>query len=288
MVTYLGLFVAVLAVSWASIFIRWCGETPALIIAFYRMWWSFLLFAGLSWRNKRRGGRYYHLQKREYLYVLGAGVLLALHFATWITSLKFTTVAHSLTLESTHPVFALVLSPWLLKEKGSWRSVVAVIFTFVGIFIIAGLEFSFHSEQFTGDVLAVTSAVFVTLYLFVARHLREKIDLVTYLTRVYGAAMVLLLIINLPAAYSLIDYPWQVHLMMLLLALIPTGIGHSLFNWAVRRITAYKVNLSILGEPVFASVLAYIFFQEIPKGWFYLGALFILSGIALAASEQKR
>lgn len=285
--TYLGLFIAVLAVSWASIFIRWCGDTPALVIAFYRMLWSFLLFVILFMVNKRRGAHYSRLEKRDRLLIAVAGVMLALHFATWIASLKFTTVAHSLTLESTHPVFALILSPLLLKEKGDWRSVVAVILTFIGIFIIAGMEFSFQSDQFRGDLLAVSSALFVTLYLFVARYLREKIDLISYIVKVYGIAMVVLLNMNLFSRHPLFDYPWQVHLMMAFLALIPTGIGHSLFNWAARRTRAYRVNLSILGEPVLASFLAYIFFQEVPRGWFYLGAAFILLGIGIAVIERK-
>lgn len=300
--TYFGLFIAVLAVSWASIFIRWCGDTPSLIISFYRMLWSSLLFALLYLPRKAERRKFPKLSQRQRWLIFAAGFLLALHFVTWIASLKLTTIAHSLTLASTHPVFAVLLSPLLLKEKAGWRSIAAVLCTFVGILVIGGQDLAFSSDvplqeyvfsqqflggQLFGDLLAVASALFVTLYLFIARHLRSHIDLVFYLALVYGAAALILLIFNLAAGYSLVNYPLRVHLFMLLLALIPTGVGHSLLNWAARRIEAYKVSLAVLGEPVLASIMAYFFFSEVPYGWFYAGAVFILLGIVLAMSERR-
>ncbi len=300
--TYLGLFIAVLAVSWASIFIRWCEDAPALIIAFYRMLWSSLLFVAWSFRQPGARRSLAGLSARERGLILAAGFLLALHFAAWIASLKLTTIAHSLTLESTHPVFAVLLSPFLLKEKAGWRSVAAVLFTLAGIIIIGGqdvaiaagqsLQEYFFSGQFLegrlyGDLLAVASALFLTLYLFIARYLRSRIDLVFYLALVYGAAALILLLFSLAAGHPLLDYPLRVHIFMLLLALIPTGVGHSLLNWAARRIEAYKVSLAVLGEPVLASIMAYFFFGETPYGWFYAGAGFILAGIVLAMGERR-
>ncbi|RMG37195.1 MAG: DMT family transporter, partial [Methanobacteriota archaeon] len=219
--------------------------------------------------------------------ILAAGVLLALHFATWIGSLKFTSVAHSLTLESTHPVIAILLSPLLLKERAEKRSRIAVVFTLLGIIIVAGVDLEFRTRQLWGDLLALSSALFVTLYLFVARHLRERIDLVTYLLYVYGAAMVVLLVFNFFIDASLYRYSWKVHFLLVLLALIPTGVGHSLLNWAARRVKAYKVNLTILGEPVLASILAFLFFREMPGKWFFVGAILILTGIGLAIFETS-
>jgi drug/metabolite transporter (DMT)-like permease len=297
----LGLFIAVLAASWASIFIRWCDDTPSLIISFYRMFWSALLFAILFLRQPQEA-RKSALSHRQRWLVFSAGFLLAMHFITWIASLKLTTIAHSLTLESTHPVFAVLLSPFLLKEKAGWRSIVAVLSTFVGILIIGGQDLflsgsgslkeqffsgDFFAEQFFGDMLAVSSALFLTLYLFIARFLRGNINLVSYLVKVYGAAAGVLLIFNILAGYPLLDYSLKIHFFMLLLALIPTGIGHSLFNWAARRVEAYKVSLASLGEPVLASIMAYFFFREVPYGWFYTGAVFILLGIVLAMGERR-
>jgi drug/metabolite transporter (DMT)-like permease len=141
--------------------------------------------------------------------------------------------------------------------------------------------------KFLGDVLALAGALFVTLYILIARHQRDKLDLIPYLIAVYaGAAFTLLLLVFL-SGYPLLDYPIEIHGIMFLLALIPTGIGHSLINWAARKIPVYKVNFSILGEPLIASVLAYVLFSEKPYGFFYLGAILITAGIVLALLDQS-
>jgi drug/metabolite transporter (DMT)-like permease len=287
MPAYIGILIAVFTVSWASIFIRWCGDTPALVISFYRMFWSAFILLGYQLIVKPRSLQLNRLlSKNLKLYIL-AGILLAFHFGSWIASIQLTKISHSLVLESTHPVFALLLSPLILKEKGSWYAVVAAILTFIGVMIIAGQDLFALDGKFLGDALALAGAIFVTLYMLIARHQREKIELIPYLIVVYSTAALTLLILVLAAGYNLFDYSLQIHGIMILLAIIPTGIGHSLINWAARKIPVYKVNFSILGEPVIASVLAYFIFAEKPYGFFYLGASFILLGIFLALMEQS-
>jgi drug/metabolite transporter (DMT)-like permease len=282
---YVGIIIAVFAVSWASIFVRWCGDTPALVISFYRMFWSTLILLLYQLFKEPVSLRFQNLSRRSRQLVFLAGVLLALHFASWIASIQLTKISHALVLMSTHPVFALLLSPLFLKERGSWHTVAAAILTFLGIVTIAGQDVFGFDGKFLGDMLALASALFVTLYLLIARHQREKIDLIPYLVAVYASATLLLLLLVIIRGYSLFQYPLQVHGMMLLLALIPTGIGHSLINWAARKIPVYKVNFSILGEPIIASILAFFIFQEKPYGFFYLGALFIMLGIFLALMD---
>ncbi|OGB68801.1 MAG: hypothetical protein A2Y94_15040 [Caldithrix sp. RBG_13_44_9] len=287
MSAFWGLVVAVFAVSWASIFIRWCGDTPALVISFYRMFWSSLLFFGYQLLVKPSALTFKGLSFKSRNLIVLAGVLLALHFATWIASIQLTKISHSLILESTHPIFALLLSPIFLKEKGSWFAVIAAILAFCGIIIIAGQDLLSLDGKFLGDVLALAGALFVTLYILIARHQRDKLDLIPYLIAVYAGAAVTLLLLILFSGYPLFDYPIKIHAVMFLLALIPTGIGHSLINWAARKIPVYKVNFSILGEPLIASVLAYFLFSEKPYGFFYLGAVLIMAGIILALLDQS-
>ncbi|MBN2366814.1 MAG: DMT family transporter [Calditrichaeota bacterium] len=286
MPAYAGLILAVIAVSWASIFIRWCGDTPALVIAFYRMFWSTLLL--LIYQVIASPGllRFRRLKRQSRGLIILAGILLALHFATWIASIQLTKISHSLILESTHPVFALLLSPLVLKEKGSWIAVVAAILTFFGIVIIAGQDVLSFDGKFVGDMLALASALFVTLYVLIARHQREQVQLIPYLIAVYAAATFMLFILVILFGHSFYHYPPEIHGIMLLLAIIPTGIGHSLINWAARKLPVYKVNFSILGEPIIASVLAFWFFGEQPYGMFYIGAIFILAGIILALFDR--
>lgn len=287
MSVYIGLFIAVLAVSWSSIFIRWCGDTSPIIISFYRMLWSALLF-GIIVRVKSRSAPFFGpLEWKDRGLILLAGILLALHFVTWIFALQLTTIAHSLLILSSQPVFALILSPFILKERGGWRAVVAVLITITGVTLIVWQDFGFELEQVWGDLLSLASALFVTLYIFIARFLRGKIELLPYLMMVYGSAAVTLIVVSFFGDYPIIDYPFKIHLLMLLLALVPTGIGHSLLNWSARHIEVYKVNIASLGELVLASIMAFIFFGEKPYGIFYFGAGLILVGILLAISEEK-
>jgi len=284
---YVGIIIAVFAVSWASIFIRWCGETPALVISFYRMFWSTMLLLLYQLYKNPAALRFRTLSRRSRQLMFLAGTLLALHFATWIASIQLTKISHSLVLESTHPVFALLLSPLFLRERGSWYTVIAAILTLTGIMTIAGQDIFSLDGKFLGDMLALAGALFVTLYLLIARHQREKIDLIPYLVAVYASATGVLLLMIVVSGYSLFHYPLAVHGMMFLLALVPTGIGHSLINWAARKIPVYKVNFSILGEPIIASILAFVIFREKPYGFFYLGALFIMLGIFLALMDSS-
>jgi len=287
MPAFWGLVIAVFAVSWASIFIRWCGDTPALVISFYRMFWSTLLLLGYQLLVHPSALQFKTLPRKSKELIVLAGILLALHFATWIASIQLTKISHSLILESTHPIFALLLSPLFLKEKGSWFAVAAAILAFCGIVIIAGQDMLSLNGKFLGDTLALAGALFVTLYLLIARHQRDMVELVPYLIAVYAGAALTLLLLILLFRYPVLNYPVKIHALMFLLALIPTGIGHSLLNWAARKIPVYKVNFSVLGEPLIASLLAYFLFAEKPYGFFYLGAVLILIGIVLALLDQS-
>ena len=282
-----GLIIAVLAISWASILIRWCGDTSPVVISFYRMFWSaliFLIYQGIRNPSKLN---FRKLPGKNIGIMVLAGAFLAAHFVTWISGVQLTKISHAVLLGSTHPVFALMMSPFFLREKGSWRTVLAALLTLTGIGLIAGQDWGFGSTEMTGDFLAVFSALFVTFYIFIARHQRREVDLIPYLIAVYASAAFFLLLTIFAQGLSLWHYSWQVHLMMFLLAVIPTGIGHSLINWAARRIEAYKVNFSILGEPLFASLLAYFLFGEKPYGLFYIGAVFVVMGIVFSFTERK-
>jgi drug/metabolite transporter (DMT)-like permease len=284
----IGLLIAVFAASWASIFIRWCGDTPAIVISFYRMFWSTLIF--LIYQLFRHPGalRFKNINRPSKFLLLVAGISLALHFGTWIASIQLTTISHSLILESTHPVFALILSPIFLNEKGGLKTHLAVVLTLLGIFIVAGQDLQLATGKFIGDLLALAGALFVTFYILIARHQRAKIDLIPYLIAVYGVATITLFFLMVLLQYPILNYPVKIHLMMLLLAIVPTIIGHSLINWAARKIEIYKVNFSILGEPIIASVLAYLFFYEKPYGLFYVGAILIVAGVVMALLDHSQ
>ncbi|MGH1365180.1 MAG: DMT family transporter [Calditrichia bacterium] len=282
-----GLVVAILALSWAAMFVRWAGNVPALIIAFYRMLWCSLLVAVIVFRSGTFSEALLKLNKRDWLLTIAAGLFLALHFACWIGALQYTSVAKALVLYSIHPVLALLLAPLMLNERAGRLAYVAAAITMVGVLLIAFTASGEGESRLFGNVLGVAAALFIALYLLVARKMRGRVDLSPYLLLVYTASSLILLFMSLFAGHEIVAYPGESHFFMLLLALVPTGIGHSLLNWAARHIASYKVNISILGETVLASILAYFFFAEVPELWFYPGAAIILVGIILAMREGK-
>lgn len=282
-----GLALSILALSWAAIFVRWTGEVPSLIIAFYRMLWCSLLVAVVVLWQGSLPATVKALDRRNWLTTIAAGFFLALHFACWIGALQYTSVAGALVLYSIHPVLTLLLAPLVLREHAGRLAYVAVVITMIGVSLIAFTSGGEGESGLFGNILGLGSALFMAFYLIVARKMRGEIALSPYLLLVYSSAAVLLLLMSMSLGYELIDYPAKSHLFMVLLALVPTGIGHSLLNWASRHIAAYKVNLSSLGETVIASVLAYFIFAEVPGFWFYPGALIILVGIVLAMREGR-
>ncbi len=283
----IGLILSILALSWAAIFVRWTGEVPSLVIAFYRMLWCSLLVAAVVLWQGSLSATLKALNGRSWLITIAAGFFLALHFACWIGALQYTSVAGALVLYSIHPVLTLLLAPLVLREHAGRLAYVAVSITLIGVCLIAFTTSSEGENGVLGNILGVGSALFMAFYLLVARKMRGEIALSSYLLLVYSSASILLLLMSLSVGHELINYPADSHMFMLLLALVPTGIGHSLLNWASRHIAAYKVNISSLGETVIASVLAYFIFTEVPGFWFYPGAFIILIGIVLAMREGQ-
>ncbi len=281
---YLSLFVATFAVSWASILIRFADAEP-LPTAFYRMALAVLILLIPAWPKAREA--FCILNKKELIYLLVSGVVLGLHFATWITSLYYTTISNSTILVATQPMFVLVLESLITKDKIPTRSIGGMIVAMIGMIIISGGDFNLGRDYLIGDLLALTGAFFAGLYLFIGRILRSRLDTLGYIFPVYTIAAILLLIISLSFNENLIDYPAKTWLLFFLLALIPTVVGHSLYNWLLKFVPAHKVATTILGEPIGATILAIIFFNQIPGWWTIIGGGLILFGIFIVLKRHK-
>ncbi|MBI4770681.1 MAG: DMT family transporter, partial [Chloroflexi bacterium] len=285
-----GILLGILAVSAASIFIRYAQvEAPSLVIAAYRMTLASLVLTPVALVRHRAELR--SLSRSETRLALLSGLLLGVHFAAWITSLAYTTVASSVVLVSTAPFLVALLSPALLHERLSRALAASLGLTLVGVALIglddacalslAGLRCPpladfLRGRAFLGDLLAFLGALAATGYFMIGRRLRARLSLVPYITLVYGVAAVLLaaamLIAGLrPTGYAPLTYLWFV-----LLALVPQLLGHSSFNWALRYLPATFVALATLGEPIGSTLLAYLLLHEVPTPARLLGGGLIL------------
>jgi drug/metabolite transporter (DMT)-like permease len=292
----------ILAVSTGSIFVRYAQiYAPSIVIAAYRLGLATLFlapFALIRHRSELTG-----IQGNERRLAIGSGIFLALHFATWITSLEFTTVVSSVVLVSTAPLWVALLSPITIKEPLTKPVLIGMGLAFLGVIVVGASDVCsvqngglicppfnefIRGEAFIGDLLALTGAWMAAGYLLIGRRLRVGISLVPYIFIVYGIAAVVLIIIMFASGQSSSGYPPQTYLWFILLALVPQIFGHSSFNWALGYLSAAFVSITLLGEPIGSAVLAYILLDETPTLLKIFGAILILAGIYIASRGEAK
>jgi drug/metabolite transporter (DMT)-like permease len=283
---YLGVGVGVATVSTAATLIRLAlAEVDVLTIAVWRLALATLVLAPLALATRRVELR--ALARREWGYIVGSGLLLALHFATWIASLGRTSVAASVLLVTTNPVFVGLASHLLLHERLSRGLIAALVVAMVGGVLIGLRDLGYSSHRLWGDVLALVGAVAAAGYFLIGRRLRARLSLLAYVFPVYGVAALVLLITALLSGSLALPRRPETRLWLLLLALGPQLVGHSSLNWALRYLSATYVTVAILGEPIGAVLLAWWVLGERPSIWAVIGGTLILTGIVIASRAER-
>ena len=281
----LVMLVSIVAVSTASTLIRW-SDAPAVIIAMYRMLISVVLLLPFFIRNDGVG-KLRALGARDLLGLVGIGVVLAIHFASWITSLGLTSVASSVIFVHIDPIFVAVVSHFLLKEKINGRVLAGIIISLVGVVIIAMGDAIVSESSLRGDLLALLGGLMLGIYLLGGRMFRKDLDLTTYVVPVYVSAALVLVLMSLLAGAPLTGYASSEYLLFFFIALVPMIFGHTLYNWALRYVSAPVVSVSLLGEPVGASILALVLLNEVPSGPVLIGGVVTLAGILLSSYRSE-
>jgi len=283
---YLGVGLGVMAASTAAILIRLAQvEAHSLVIAAWRLTLATLILTPIVLSTRYSELR--ALTRREWGSALTSGLLLAIHFATWITSLAYTSVAASVVLVSTSPLFVGIASHLLLHERISRGMVVALLVVMAGGTLIGLGDLGEGSHQLWGDVLALVGAMAGAGYFLIGRRLRARLSLLVYVFPVYGtAAMILTIIVLLSGLPAIPDRP-QTWLWLLLMALGPQILGHSSLNWALRYLSATYVTIATLGEPIGSTLLAWWLLGEQPSLWVAVGGALILAGIAVASYAER-
>jgi drug/metabolite transporter (DMT)-like permease len=281
------LSIGVVAVSTAAILIRLAmaaAETNSvgfsLFIAASRLIISAVILIP-TWHSFKK----HQVTTKAFIFAIAAGVCLALHFATWITSLAFTSIAASTALVTTNPIWVAILSRVWLKEKLSKYTILAILIALTGGIIIALADY--ESKQLTnpilGDILALIGAWMASLYLlFGLQAQKQGLNISSYIAVCYSTAALILSPLPLLFGVSYVGYPSKVYFYVLLMAIIAQLIGHTSFNWAMKCISPTFVTLSILFEPISSSLLGYFIFAETPPNLVIVGGLVLLLGVALA------
>lgn len=284
---YLGLGLGVVTVSTAATLIRLAqAEVHSLVVAAWRLTLATLILAPVAL------GRYRHelraLTENEWRSALVSGLLLAIHFGTWITSLAFTTVAASVVLVWTNPIFVGLASHLFLGERLTRGMVLALVIAIVGSGIIAIGDMGEGTHRLLGDLLAVMGAISGAGYFLIGRRLRKRLSLVAYVFPVYGTAALILMAVMLGAGLGPAPQQPQTWFWLVLMAIGPQILGHSSLNWALRYLSATFVSLATLGEPIGSTLLAWWVLGERPTVWAVVGGTLILSGIVYASRAERR
>ena len=284
-----GLFVAICAISSGAILVRLSNEPPA-VAAFYRVLFTtlpLLPIAGWKYRDDFR-----RITARDFGFATLAGVALAVHFASWFESLAWTSVAASVTLVQSQPVF-VALGAWLLlSERVTSRKVLGIVIAVVGIAtmslgdLLGGVLVG--PDPLYGNALALLGAVMAAAYVLAGRSLRQRVALVPYVVVVYGVCTLSLLAVVLAQGHPLSGYPTREWLIFAGLAVGPGLFGHTVINWALAHLESSVVSVSLLGEPIGATLLALVVLAELPTRFTVLGGVIVLVGIYYTASDRSR
>ncbi len=272
------LAIGVIGVSFAAIFIK-MTTAPASITAMYRLLMTAIMLAPFAIPGLLRTVRELTWRDRGLLFLSGA--LLATHFIFWIQSLFATTVASSTIFIALQPIFALVGAHLLLRERVGWQAWGFAFLAFIGTAVIGWHDLLRGGTAGIGDVLSVVGVLFAALYMLAGQGLRPKVPALQYNFLIYIVASVILAIYSVIHHDSFLHYQVGDWRAFFLLALIPTIFGHTIFNTLLKYLPASVISMSIVGEPIGATILAYfIFANPITLPW-VVGALIVLPSVVL-------
>jgi drug/metabolite transporter (DMT)-like permease len=278
----------ILALAFASIFITRLERAgvPPITIAFYRMALATCLLAPAALAFKWR--EILSLSGRDLRLLALGGLFLALHFGAWITSFKYIPIATSVVLVNSHPLFVVIASYFFLGDRPTRRDLTGTAIGLAGMAIISHDGFTGAEFALLGDSLAILGALAIVGYFIVGRKARARVSLLAYVTPLYAFCSVILLVWALGSGSRLYPYDSTVWFYFLALAVVPTILGHTVFNWAIKHVRPSAISVAFLGEPVVASLLALLLFGQQPSLSTLIGGVFVLGGVCLTTSTGGR
>lgn len=282
---YLAVAIGVVAVSTSAILVK-VSTAPSGVIAFYRLFFSVLFMLPVFLLKYVPELRY--ITKQDWIFSAVSGVFLAFHFILWFESLNYTSVASSTVLVTLQPLFAFAGTYLFFKEKLSFKAVLSGLIAIAGSVIISWGDFKISGSALFGDLLAIAACALVTVYLLFGQTVRKRMSLITYTFIVYSFSSVTLFFYVLLTGESFTSYPGSDWIYFILLALIPTLLGHTLFNWSIKWLSTSVISMAILFEPVGATILAFYLLGETVIWTQLAGGLVVIAGITLFLVDERR
>jgi len=280
---YAALACGVVAVSTGAIFAR-LAEAPALVIAAYRVGLAAAILSPVAlWKV---GGEIMRLTKQDLLLTATSGLFLALHFATWISSLDYTSIANSVVLVNTNPIWVALMSPIITNERMGRASVISILVSVAGASIMGAGDIAAGRGALWGDLLALAGSLCAAVYLLLGRRLRRKLSLLAYIFVCYASAAAILWILVLFLRLPVKGFSMPTWAALIAMALFTQMVGHTTYNWALKWVGTGLIAVSLLGEPIGSTLLGYFIFNEGLTWVKALGGGLILGAIYLAAVAE--
>lgn len=274
---YILLFVSILSVSVSSIMIK-SSDTPTSVAGMYRLYISVILMLPfVPWKTLRTS----EMNKKDWSTVFLAGLFLGLHFLCWMESLVYTSVASSMVILSIQPLFVMVGSYFMFRERTGILTVLCLLAALLGSIIIAWGDIGVSREALIGDGLSLLGTILVSSYMLAGQKASRKIDANVYSVIVFFIGGSVMLAYSLLNNIPLIGYDSSDWTYFFLLAVIPTIFGQYIFNLLLKSIGATTVSVGIIGEPVLAIILAYLLLGETISIFQFIGGLVTLLGMGM-------
>lgn len=282
---YAALIIGVICISTSAVLVK-AASAPSGVIAFYRLFFTVLFMMPVF--LYKYVGELKLITKKDWFFSIISGVFLAVHFILWFESLNYTSVASSTVLVTLQPLFSFAGSYFIFKEKFSGKAIISCLLAIIGSVMISWGDFRVSGMAFYGDVLALIACALVTAYMLFGQTVRQRLSLVTYTFVVYAICAGVLLGYVLLVGEPLYPYQTSTWIYFILLAVFPTLLGHSVFNWALKWISAATISMAILFEPVGAAILAYYFLQEKMLWTQVIGGIIVIGGILFFLMDDKK
>lgn len=286
---YLVLGLGVISFTFSPILVRWASDAPGMAVAVWRTTLAVLLLAPVAGWRIRSDVRAFSW--RDVALILGAGVLLGIHFLAWIESLYHTTVASASVLVTTSPIFLVVLGFLVLKERLSWTTVAAICVSVAGAALIGigdARGVGVGPNPLWGNSLALSASLFASVYLLIGRVVRQQVSWLAYVFPLYSVAALTTLGAAWMQGVPLFGYEAGFYGLCLLMAIGPQILGHGSFNYALHYFPAALVGMLALLEPVGSSALAFVLFGEVPNALAITGMLVVLGAVGVVVWNERQ
>ncbi|MDB4865754.1 MAG: multidrug transporter [Cohnella sp.] len=279
----LPLLIGMIAISFAPILVRY-SDAPVSVQGMYRMLFTVMLV--LPFGTKQLSAMR-SIRLKDWVLLGLAGFFLALHFLLWMASLDYTSIASSTIILALEPVFVMVGAYFIFKDRPGKIALIGMAVAFIGVCFVGSGDMGVSRTAFFGDTLSFLGTVAVAVNMLIAKQILTRVSSYLYSLIVFIVCVICFALYNLFTATRMTGYPGKEWLVFLLLAIVPTVFGHMIFNWLLKYVPPTTISMSVLAEPVGASLLGMVLFREVISGFQFLGGALVIVGLLLYLKPDR-